>query len=145
MFGYRRVFAVGMVLLGAPALALSASATMAAILAVCVVRGLGFAIVVVAGSALVAALVPPERRGEGLGLYGVVVGVPAIVALPFGVWLAGYAGYPPVFVLGAVAALAGLAVVPGLPGRQVEAEPPVGVLAGLRTPDLVRPAIVFAS
>jgi predicted MFS family arabinose efflux permease len=49
---------------------------MAAILAVSLVRGLGFAICVVVGGALVAALVPPERRGEGLGLFGIVVGVP---------------------------------------------------------------------
>ena len=48
-FGYRAVFAAGLVLLGAPALALPASTTLAAILAVSVVRGLGFAIVVVVG------------------------------------------------------------------------------------------------
>ena len=68
--------------------------------------------------ALVALLVPRERRGEGLGLFGIVVGVPGVAALPLGVWLVGRAGYPPVFVAGALAALAGLAVVGGLPGRQ---------------------------
>ena len=114
----RAVLAAGLVLLGAPALALPASSTMAAILAVSLVRGLGFAICVVVGGALVAAMVPPERRGEGLGLFGIVVGVPGVAALPLGVWLVGEAGYPPVFVAGAAAALAGLAVVPGLPGRQ---------------------------
>jgi len=144
-FGYRLVYAVGLLLLGAPSLALTASASMAAILAVCVVRGLGFAIAVVVGSALVASLVPHERRGEGLGLYGVVVGVPSVVALSLGVWLAGHAGYPTVFVAGAVAALAGLAVVPGLPGREPKPEQPVGLLAALRTPALVRPSIVFST
>jgi MFS family permease len=122
-YGYRLVFAVGVLLLGAPALALPASTTLAAILAVCFVRGLGFAIVVVVGSALVASLVPPERRGEGLGIFGVVVGVPALVALPLGVWLAGQIGYPPVFVAGGVAALATLVVVPGL-GRSPHPRPP---------------------
>jgi predicted MFS family arabinose efflux permease len=144
-FGHRRVYAAGLLLLGAPALALPAAAGMAGILAVCVVRGLGFAITVVVGSALVASLVPRQRRGEGLGLYGVVVGVPSVVALPLGVWLAGRVGYPPVFVAGAVAALAGLAVVPSLPGRQPLTEQRVGVLAGLRTPALLRPSVVFAS
>ncbi len=110
-FGYRVLLAAGLVLLGAPALALPASATMAAILLVTLVRGLGFAICVVVGGALVATLVPPERRGEGLGLFGIVVGVPGVAALPLGVWLVGWTGYPPVFVAGAVAALAGLAVV----------------------------------
>jgi predicted MFS family arabinose efflux permease len=142
-FGYRAVLAAGLVLLGAPALALAGSASLAAILAVCVVRGVGLAIVVVAGSSLVASLVPRERRGEGLGLYGVVVGVPAVVALPLGVWLVGRVGFPAVFVAGAVAALAGLAAVPALPGREPGAARPVGVLAGLRMRTQVRPALVF--
>lgn len=144
-FGHRAVLAVGLVLLGAPALALPASSTMAAILAVSVVRGLGFAICVVVGGALVATLVPPERRGEGLGLFGIVVGVPGVAALPLGVWLVGEAGYPLVFVAGAAAGLAGLAVVPGLPGHKPAPEQPVGVLAGLRTPALVRPALAFSA
>jgi predicted MFS family arabinose efflux permease len=144
-FGHRAVLAAGLVLLGAPALALPAAATMAAILVVSVVRGLGFAICVVVGGALVASLVPRERRGEGLGLFGIVVGVPGVAALPIGVWLVGRAGFAPVFVAGAVAALAGLAVVPGLPGREPAPEDPVGVLAGLRTPTLVRPALAFSA
>jgi predicted MFS family arabinose efflux permease len=145
-FGHRVVLAAGLVLLGAPALALPAAATMAAIVAVNLVRGLGFAACVVVGAALVAALVPPERRGEGLGLYGIVVGVPGVAFLPLGVWLVDRAGYPAVFIAGAVAALAGLAVVPGLPGRRPAADdPPVGVLAGLRTPALIRPAVTFSA
>jgi predicted MFS family arabinose efflux permease len=119
---------------------------MAGILAVCLARGAGFGIAVVVGSALVAELVPPERRGEGLGLYGVVVGAPSVAALPLGVWLAGSVGYAPVFVAGGLAALAAMAAVPGLPGR---ADPELGrgrrlgVLAGLGTPALLRPMIVF--
>ena len=144
-FGYRVLLAAGLVLLGAPALALPAASTMAAILAVSVVRGLGFAVCVVVGGALVASLVPPERRGEGLGLFGIVVGVPGVAALPLGVWLVGETGYPAVFVAGAVAALAGLVVVPWLPGREPASERPVGVLAGLRTPALVRPAVTFSA
>jgi predicted MFS family arabinose efflux permease len=144
-FGYRAMLAVGLVLLGVPALALPAASSMAAIVAVSVVRGLGFAVVVVVGGALVALLVPRERRGEGLGLFGIVVGVPGVAALPLGVWLVGRAGYPPVFVAGAVAALAGLAVVGGLPGRQRGPETTVGVLTGLRTPALRRPAVTFSA
>jgi predicted MFS family arabinose efflux permease len=143
-FGYRAVFAAGLVLLGAPALALPDSTTLAAILAISAVRGLGFAVVVVVGGALVASLVPGERRGEGLGLFGIVVGVPGVAALPLGVWLVAEAGYPAVFTAGAVAALAGLVVVPGLPGRAPRREAPVGVLAGMRTPALAWPAAAFA-
>ena len=143
--GYRRVFAAGLFLLGAPALALIWAHGMLAILAVCLVRGVGFAITVVLGSALVAVLVPPERRGEGLGLYGIVVGVPGVIGLPAGVWLAQHVGYPTVFVAGALSALAGLVAVPGLPQRAPTTEPPVGILEALRSPGLVRPAFLFST
>jgi MFS family permease len=145
-FGYRLVLGAGVVLLGAPAVALTASAELVAVLAVSAVRGFGFGIVVVAGSALVASIVPPQRRGEGLGLYGIVVGVPSVLALPLGVFLVEHASYSTVFVAGAVAALAGLAVVPGLPGRRPEpASAPVGVVAALRTGRLIRPSLVFSA
>jgi MFS family permease len=145
-FGYRATLAAGLVLLGAPALALSAAHTMATILAICLVRGAGLAIIVVVGGSLVASFVPPGRRGEGLGLYGFIVNVPAVVGLPLGVWLAAHAGYPTVFVLAGLAALAGIAAVPGLPAVETPAhELPVGVLAGLLTPALARPAIVFST
>lgn len=144
-FGYQRAFAAGLFLLGAPAVALPASASMPAILIVCLVRGVGFAIAVVVGSSLVASLVPPERRGEGLGLYGVIVQVPAIVGLPLGVWLSGHAGYPTVFIIAAVAALAGLVAMPGLPRRAPLSVETVGVLEGLRTPALLRPALAFSA
>jgi predicted MFS family arabinose efflux permease len=142
-FGYRLVLAAGMVLLGAPALVLTVTTSLTVILAVSLVRGVGLAIAVVAGSSLVATLAPRERRSEALGLLGVVVGIPAVVALPLGVWLAEHVGFPPVFVAGAVASLACLVVMPALPGRAQGAAPPVGVLAGLRAPAQTRPAMVF--
>jgi predicted MFS family arabinose efflux permease len=144
-WGYRLVFGAGLLLLGVPALALGGTAGLVAVVAVCVVRGVGLAIVVVVGSALVPALVPVERRGEGLGLYGVVVGLPAIVFLPLGLWLAAHAGYRPVFVLGAVTALAGLAVLPrGGPARgEPEVETAAGVFAALRAPTMRLPSLVF--
>ena len=142
--GYRVMLAAGLLLLGVPSLALSSATSLSAVLAVCVVRGVGVAIFVVGGAALVAALVPPERRGEGLGLYGVVVGGPAIVALPAGVWLSGQVGYPAVFMIGAFSALAGLVAIPGLPARVTTPDAPVGIVAGLRSAALVRPALIFA-
>jgi predicted MFS family arabinose efflux permease len=142
-FGYRAVLGAGLVLLGAPALALTRAAGLATILAVCLVRGVGLAILVVAGSSLVATLLPPARRSEGLGVLGLVVGVPAVMALPAGVWLAERVGYPPVFVAGALVSLACLPVLPALPGRMAGAGTPVGVLEGLRMPGQLRPALVF--
>jgi MFS family permease len=154
-FGYRRMLAAGLLLMGLPALALAETANVTVILAVSVLRGFGLAICVVVGGALVALLVPPERRGEGLGLVGAVAGVPALVALPLGVWLARHAGYPLVFVTGAIAALAGLVAVPGLAGVEPKrgaaarkpgpGQQPTGVLAGLRMPALVRPSVAFSA
>ncbi|MGD1220298.1 MULTISPECIES: MFS transporter [Streptomyces] len=146
-YGHRFALVVGLVLLGAPALVLTLSHDLAWIVAVCLVRGLGFALTLVAGGALTASLIPAERRGEGLALVGVVSGVPSLIALPLGVWLATHVGYTPVAVAAGVAALAAVASVPGLPGRQATApggEKPVGMVAGLRTGGLVRPAAVFA-
>ncbi|MFJ5827907.1 MFS transporter [Streptomyces sp. NPDC093089] len=143
-YGYRVVLAVGLGLLGAPALALTCSRQLWWIVVVCLLRGLGFAFTVVAGGALTASLIPVERRGEGLALVGVVGGVPSLVALPLGVWLAAHAGYGAVFTAGAVAALAALVSVPGLPDRIRASGRPVGVAEGLRTVELRRPAVVVA-
>ncbi|MFF4350748.1 MFS transporter [Streptomyces sp. NPDC001530] len=143
--GYRVALIIGLALLGAPALVLTVSHDMAWIVAVCLVRGLGFALTLVAGGALTASLIPAQRRGEGLALVGIVTGVPSLIALPLGVWLAAHVGYAPVAVTAGVAALAAIASVPGLPDRELASGKPVGMVAGLRTGALARPAIVFAT
>jgi predicted MFS family arabinose efflux permease len=143
--GYRLTMGLGLLLLGAPAFLLLLSSALPLIVAVCLVRGAGLAIVAVTGSALVAELVRRERRGEGLGLYGVAVGVPAVVGLPLGVWLVPRVGYAPVFVAAAVVALAAVGAVAGLPAsRPAPASASRdGLLAGLHTPELARPSLVF--
>ncbi|MFG3224099.1 MFS transporter [Kitasatospora sp. NPDC048194] len=143
--GYRTVLAAGLGLLGAPALALVLSRDLWCVVAVCLLRGLGFAFTVVAGGSLTAALIPAERRGEGLALVGIVSGAPAILAMPLGVWLAGHAGYGAVFTAAAVAALAAIPSVPGLPDRLRASGRPIGIAEGLRTADLLRPAATFAA
>ncbi|MFC8514889.1 MFS transporter [Streptomyces sp. NPDC057257] len=114
--GYRATLMAGLFLLGAPALVLTVSGNTAWIVAVCLVRGLGFALTIVAGGALTATLIPAERRGEGLALVGVVSGVPSLVTLPLGMWLAGRTGYGPVAVIGGAVSLAAIVPVLGLPG-----------------------------
>jgi predicted MFS family arabinose efflux permease len=51
-YGCRLVLAAGLLLLGAPAMTLAVSASRATIIAVCLARGLGFGITVVAAGAL---------------------------------------------------------------------------------------------
>lgn len=143
--GYRLSLGAGLFLLGAPALALLVSSDPAVVIGVSVVRGAGFAVTTVAGGALTASLIPAERRGEGLGLAGIVSGVPALVALPAGVWVATHWGFRPVFAATAAAALLALVVVPGMPGHRGSAGGAHGVLSMLGDPALLRPAVVFSA
>lgn len=165
-WGYRAVFAAGALLLGGPAPALLLPHSMATIIAVSIARGIGFGLATVVLGALVAASVPAERRGEGIGLAGVVACVPAIVALPSGVWLAQNTGYAVVIAITAISALAPLAATPwladpgdtGPAGQQADnghgetdsghAETetaPAGLLSSLRSGGMLRPGLVFAA
>ena len=152
-FGYRALLAAGALLLGAPALALLTGGSLATIVTVSVVRGFGFGLCTVLAGALTAMLVPPGRRGEGLGLFGIVATAPGIVALPSGVWLAGHFGMPVVVGLTSATALVPLAAVPWLPGRtgrRQAAAPRAasardGLLAGLRRAGQLRPFLIFAA
>jgi MFS family permease len=144
-YGYRAAMALGLLLLGVPAAVLAMSSALPVVLGVCLLRGAGLGIVVVAGVALIAEIVPGERRGEGLGLYGVAVGVPSIACLPLGLWLHVHLDYWPVFLIGAALSLLTLAAVPGLPARSTRIEHPDGVLRVLRVGDLAGPAVIFAA
>jgi MFS family permease len=121
--GYRTMIVAGAVLLGVPALALLTPERPAVLIVVSLVRGFGFGLCGVASGALTATLLPPERRGEGLGLLGLVSGVPAVIALPAGVWLAGHHVIPAVAALATVAGLLPLATVRWLPARPATRDP----------------------
>ncbi|MFF2809260.1 MFS transporter [Streptomyces sp. NPDC058000] len=144
-FGYRAVVSGGLLLLGASAAALTVSRGMPVVLAVCLLRGAGLAIVAVAGPALIAELVPAERRGEGLGLYGVVVGVPAVIGLPLGVWLSDHIGFRQVFLISAGISLVTLAAAAGLPAQRGRSERHSGMLSGLPGSGLAGLTVVFAA
>src|SRR5689334_9906988 len=80
-WGYRVVLGLGVILMGAPALVLLFTSSLPIVVLVCALRGAGLGINVVGAVALIADVTPPKRRGEALGLYGVVVGVPAVIGL----------------------------------------------------------------
>jgi predicted MFS family arabinose efflux permease len=145
--GSRRTLAIGLALLGAPALVLTLTANPTTVVAVCAVRGIGFGLACVAGGALTAELIPPARRGEGLALVGLVGGIPATVALPAGLVLADHVGYAPVFVAAALCALGAALSVPALPKTDAatDTEEGTSVLSGVRTRELRRPATVFGT
>jgi MFS family permease len=112
--GYRAVLGGGLVLLGAPAPLLALSADLVPVLAASAVRGVGFGLLTVAGSALVAEMVPPAEHGRAAARYGVAVGLPQLVLLPSGVAVVDVAGFTGVFVAAGAAPLLGALVVPAL-------------------------------
>ncbi len=101
-FGWGPTLAAGLVLLGAPSLGLIASDELWAVLALSAVRGVGFGILTVTGSAAVAELSTPKTRGKAVGAYGLAVAGPQVVLLPLGSWVAETIGFAWVFVVGAV-------------------------------------------
>src|SRR5262249_26835695 len=152
-YGHWAMPGAGLLLLGVAALALLPGGSLAVIVTVSVVRGFGFGLCTVMTGALTAALLPPERRGEGLGLFGVVATAPGIVALPTGVWLADNLGMATVVGLTAASALVPLVAFPLLSGgagrhpaaTRPGAEQPDGLLSGLRRAGQLRPFLIFAA
>jgi len=109
-FGWRPVMSAGMVLLGLPAVLYVLSDALAPVLALSAVRGIGFGVLTVTGSAAAAALVDPARRGEAIGVYGLAVALPNLLLLPAGSWVAQNVGFASVFVVSALP-LAGIPAV----------------------------------
>ena len=110
--GYRWTLGAGLVLLGAPTLAMIEGASPLLLVAANAVRGMGFALAVVAGGALTAMLVPAARRGQGVALVGLVSGVCSLAAMPLGLWAAHRFGAAPVFAVTTVAPLVALVALP---------------------------------
>ncbi|MFL0580234.1 MFS transporter [Dietzia sp. 179-F 9C3 NHS] len=92
--GYRWALAVGSSLLGVPSGLLAVFDGPFAVLAISGVRGAGFGMMTVAGSALVAELAPPGMLGRASSLVGLAVGISEAVFLPVGLWLLDAFGLP---------------------------------------------------
>ena len=101
-FGWGPVLTVGLLLLGVPGVLLSLSDGLGVVLALSAVRGVGFGVLTVTGSAAVAALVGAARRGAGIGAYGLAVAAPNLILLPAGPWIAETVGFWVAFALSAL-------------------------------------------
>jgi predicted MFS family arabinose efflux permease len=145
------VLVVGLLFLGVPAPAYLLSDELGWLLALSAVRGLGFGILTVVGSTVVAHLAPPGRRGAAIGVYGLAVAVPNLVLLPGSVPIVDRFGFGPVFWLAALPVL-------GVPSairlarvlRDADAERPADPNAGLRASlsalrGIVAPTLVLFS
>jgi MFS family permease len=117
--GLGPVMVAGLLLMGLAAPAYGLSSALGPVLAWSAVRGAGFGILTVLGSTIVAHLVPAERRGEAVGVYGLAVAVPNLLLMPGSVLVADRLGFGGAF---AVAALPLLGVPAALAlGRRLAA------------------------
>ncbi len=150
-WGTGRVLVLGLLFLGVPAPAYLLSDGLGWLLALSAVRGLGFGILTVVGSTVVAHLAPPGRRGAAIGVYGLAVAVPNLLLLPGSVPIVDRFGFGPVFWLAALPVL-------GVPSairlarvlRDADAERPADPNAGLRASlsalrGIVAPTLVLFS
>ena len=144
--------AVGLVLMAGPSAGIAAIGAVPVVIALSAARGFGFGLLVVVVAAEIGALLPAERRGEGFGWAGVVAGVPAVVGLPAGLWLAARSGPSTASLAAAAVATIGLIAVV-LSGRWSTQrpstaragtrEPGLQIVAASRRPALRGPAAVF--
>ena len=120
-FGQMPVLAGGLLAMGAPSPLYVLDDGLVWLCLLSAVRGAGFAVLTVMGSTLAAQVAPLERRGESIGIYGLAIAVPNLIAVPAGVALV-LDGH--VAVLGWLAAspVLGLLFVPVL-GRSVAGHP----------------------
>ncbi|HLT83805.1 MAG TPA: MFS transporter [Phototrophicaceae bacterium] len=103
--GWAPVLVAGLLLLGLPTAALGLSDSLAAVLGISALRGLGFGVLTVTGSALVAELVEPARRGRAIGAYGLAIAGPQVLFLSAGPWIVDRLGFGLMFALGVLPAL----------------------------------------
>jgi len=146
-FGYRRVLVAGLLFLGLPALLYPLAGGVAGVLAVTLLRGVGFGIVTVGFAALIVELAPPERRGEALGLFGVAMTLPTVLCNPLGLWLVDASGYTTVFLLGGLFPLLAPIAVIGIRTGSLDRDAVggAGFLEGLRRGPLLRLVLIFAT
>ncbi|MGY1742754.1 MULTISPECIES: MFS transporter [unclassified Blastococcus] len=130
-FGAGPVLAAGLVAIGLPSPLYALGDGLVWLSWLSAVRGIGFGIITVLGALLAAAVAPPERRGESIGLYGLAIAVPNLVAVPAGVALvlAGHAGW---LAWLAAAPLLGLPFLPALMRTAAPIAPSAGGGAGRR-------------
>jgi predicted MFS family arabinose efflux permease len=148
-FGHGLVLAAGLTTLGLPAPFYALSDDLLPVLLLSAVRGIGFGILTVTGSAVVAELVPSSRRGEAVGVYGLGVAVPHLLILPASVTIADRLGFVWVFALGALSLLGIPAAMRlGVVLRRRAAEEAAGAAEGrggrgaLRRSRLTRPVLL---
>jgi predicted MFS family arabinose efflux permease len=86
-FGAGAVLGAGLVALGAPSPLYALGNGLGWLVWISVLRGAGFGVLTVLGSLLAVQVAPRIQRGEAVGLYGLAIAVPNLIAVPAGVAL----------------------------------------------------------
>lgn len=105
--GFPPIMMFAALMLGLPALVYIADMSTVPLLAVAILRGIGFGAVTVAEAALIAELVPPRLVGNSSAALGVSVGVSQLISFPLGLWVYSTFGGTAVFTLAALYAVVG--------------------------------------
>lgn len=116
-WGWTRLLAFGLAMLGLPAALQALSPELWLVLGTNALRGVGFGIITVCGATAVAVLVPPEARGRGVGLYGLAISIPQLVLMTLSPMLVAAVGIQWTLMLGLLPLLPLLWVV--VLGRQI--------------------------
>jgi MFS family permease len=122
-FGLARVLRAGLLLLGAPSPFLLVSHHLWWLLVVSAVRGIGFAVITVLGADLTSRIAPAERHGEAVGIYGLAIALPNLLAVPGGVALTVSGHFAVLAWLAAAPVLAIPLAAPLARGAQATSEP----------------------
>ena len=80
-FGFGPVLVAGLLAMGLPSPLYVLDDGLVWLSMLSVVRGAGFAVLTVLGATLAARVAPAERRGESIGIYGLAIAVPNLVAV----------------------------------------------------------------
>ena len=118
--GRKRLIRWGLVVMALSIAPMAATGGVAALFALRLVQGVGVSMVPTSAAALMAAIVPVPRRGEGVGFFGMAAGSAQMVGPIAGAWFASQWGF------GAVFAIASLTAAAALLSVQPVSEPPVG-------------------
>ncbi|MCH1882668.1 MFS transporter [Agrococcus sp. ARC_14] len=107
LLSLRAMMIVGAALLGLPTPLYALSTDVVPILLLTAVRGIGFALMVVAGAILIADVAGKGRLGRAASYYGVAGALPNVLALGGGIWAADAWGFPVVFAVTGAAGVLG--------------------------------------
>lgn len=128
-WGLVPVLSAGLVLLGAPGALYLVGAQFWWVLAISVLRGFGFAVITVLMPLVAGRLVATARRGEAIGVYGLAIALPNLLAVPLGVALTAAGHFRWVAVLSLTPLLA-LPLLRTLTSAMLPADPVAAAAAG---------------